>query len=197
MSHYFENDPSLSSKEFTFKTTIKNIPFLFYSDRGVFSKNSLDFGTKLLLEQIDFSIKGRVLDFGCGYGPIGIYVKKISHAHVDMIDINKRSLHLASKNAKANHVSVHIFESDIYENIKEKYDFILTNPPIRVGKKILYDILLGAYDHLKEEGILLFVIHKDQGAKSVLRDLSKRYKTCVLAKDKGFFVIKCTKILTS
>ncbi len=196
MAQYFENDPTLLSKEFKFNTTIQDVFLTFYSNRGVFSKSSLDFGTRLLLEQIDF-LKGRVLDFGCGYGPIGIFLKKKFPIEVDMIDINKRCLHLALKNAKENKVSVNIFESNIYENIKDEYDFIVTNPPIRVGKKILYDILLGAYDHLKKEGILFFVIHKDQGAKSVLKDLSQVYKTEVLIKDKGFFVIKCSKILTS
>ena len=82
MSYYFTNDENLKSEIRTNKVIIDNLSFTFYTDNGVFSKKGLDFGTRTLLENIDLElIKGSVLDFGCGYGPIGIYVKKKTNAN--------------------------------------------------------------------------------------------------------------------
>ena len=190
MSYYFDNDTKVQSKEVTTKAEIGNTLFTFITDNNVFSKRGLDFGTRTLLENID-NINGDILDFGCGYGPIGIYLKKKFNVNVDMIDINKRALNLAKKNAKLNSVDVTIFESNIYEQVTKKYDYIITNPPIRVGKKILYEILINAKEHLKEKGHLIFVINKDQGAKSVMRDMEKNYNVKLVEKNKGFFIIDC------
>lgn len=192
MSHYFTND-YVKSDERVIDVIIKDTKLKFIVDNGIFSKKGLDFGTRTLLENIDLNkIKGDVLDFGCGYGPIGIYLKKAANANVDMIDINERALNLASKNAKLNNVNISVFKSNIYENVTKKYDFIVTNPPIRVGKKILYDILFGAVNHLKGEGELWLVVNKNQGAKSLAKDLEKAYDVAVVAKNKGFYII-CAK----
>ena len=192
MSYYFTNDDSLKSEVKKINVIINNLPFSFYTDNGVFSKKGLDFGTRTLLESLK-NIKGNVLDIGCGYGPIGIYVAKIFKTNVDMVDINKRSLDLSLKNAKLNEVKVNIFESDLYSNINKQYDFIITNPPIRVGKKILYQLLFEAKKHLNKNGELWLVINKDQGAKSVLKDLTLEYKTEVVVKNKGFYIIRAIK----
>lgn len=189
MSHYFTND-KVESKEREININIKNTKLKFIVDNGVFSKKGLDYGTRSLLESIDLSeIKGDILDFGCGYGPIGIYLGKNCKCTVDMVDINERALNLAKKNAKLNNTTVNIFKSDIYSSINKKYDFIITNPPIRVGKKILYDILYSSLKHLKKEGKLIFVINKDQGAKSVLKDLNKESCATLIKKNKGFYII--------
>ena len=193
MSHYFTND-YVKSEEKIIKTKIGNDTYSFYVDNGVFSKRALDFGTRTLLENLDIErIQGDVLDFGCGYGPIGIYIAKNTDAYVDMIDVNERSLSLAGRNAIENNVTVNVFKSNIYSGVLKTYDFIITNPPIRVGKKILYEILMGAYDYLKPEGELWVVVNKDQGAKSLVRDLTLKYETEVVEKNKGFYVIKAKK----
>ena len=106
-----------------------------------------------------------------------------------MVDINKRSIHLAKENAKINKADVNIFESNIYSNVTKKYDYIITNPPIRVGKKILYQILFEAKEHLNKNGELWLVVSKDQGAKSLLKDLEKEYTVKVENKNKGFYII--------
>ena len=192
MSHYFENDKNLKSEEKQIFTKINNQEFIFYVDNGVFSKKGLDFGTRTLLENVD-NIHGDVLDFGCGYGPIGIYLSKTYHISVDMIDVNKRSLSLAHKNSILNKANTNVFESNLYENIHKKYDFIITNPPIRVGKEILYKILIDAKSHLKKDGELYLVIHKDQGAKTVYKMLEEHYKVQIITKNKGFYIIKAIK----
>ena len=189
MNHYFTDNTDLKHNICEKKVSINGHDFVFFTDNGVFSKNGLDFGTRSLLESLPDYIHGDVLDFGCGYGPIGIYLKKIFNCNVDMIDINNRSIELAIKNALQNNVNVNVFNSNIYENVTKKYDFIITNPPIRVGKKILYQILFDAKDHLKDGGQIWLVINKDQGAKSLLKDLNKQYKAELVCKNKGFYII--------
>ena len=192
MAFYFDSNPDAKSNEKMIKCEINGCLYSFYTDNNVFSKKYLDFGTRTLLESIDTSdIHGDVLDFGCGYGPIGIIVKSNCECNVDMVDINNRAINLSIKNAKLNRVDVNIFESDIYSNVDKKYDFIITNPPVRVGKKILYEILFGAKDYMKEDGSLYLVINKDQGAKSLKKDLEECYNVTTLKKNKGFYVFKC------
>ena len=191
MGHYFTNDNNLKSEIKNIEVVIKDTKYIFSTDNGVFSKKGLDFGTRALLETLDLEkIKGRVLDFGCGYGPIGIFIASQTDAEVDMIDINDRSLKLALKNSQLNKVKVNIFESNMYENINGKYDYIVSNPPIRVGKEILYKILFGAKKHLTKNGQLWIVVNKDQGAKSLAKDLEKEYLVEIVDKIKGFYIIK-------
>lgn len=192
MAHYFENDETLKSEIKNIDVLINNKKFKFLTDNGVFSKKGLDFGTRTLLENLEIkNITGKVLDIGCGYGPIGIYVASMTKANVHMIDINRRSLELARKNVNLNHVNIQIYESNIYENVKEKFDFIITNPPIRVGKEILYKILFDAKKYLNEFGQLWLVINKNQGAKSLIKDLSQEYDVQIITKNKGFYILKC------
>lgn len=188
MSYYFDQNPDTESNIETIKVKINDNIYVFKTDNSVFSKKGLDFGTRTLLENIK-EVNGDVLDFGCGYGPIGIYLKSNYDCNVDMVDINNRALSLARINSSINNVNVNIFESDIYSNVSKKYDFIISNPPIRVGKKILYEILFDAIKYLKKGGQLWIVINKDQGAKTVLKDLGKLYETILVEKNKGFYVI--------
>lgn len=192
MGQYFSND-ELRSELNIIKTKIFDREYSFYTDNGVFSKGKLDFGTRTLLETIPVhELKGIVLDVGCGYGVIDIILGKITTANYEGIDVNKRALHLAQMNIKLNNVSnVTFFESNVYENVNKKYNYIITNPPIRAGKKIVYDIVMNARNYLLDNGVLYIVIRKEQGAKSMLRDLEEYYKVEVLNKNKGFFVIKC------
>ena len=193
MSHYFTNDINLKHNVDKKNVVINGKEFTFFTDNGVFSKKGLDFGTRTLLESLPEDLKGDILDFGCGYGPIGIYLKKSYDCEVDMLDINERSVSLAKKNANLNNAKVNIFLSDIYSNVNKKYDYIVTNPPIRVGKQILYKILFDAKDYLKENGKIYLVINKDQGAKSLMKDLANNYKVSLVNKNKGFFIICAEK----
>lgn len=192
MSHYFENDKNLPSQLKRTVATINGKEFIFYTDNGVFSKTGLDFGSRLLLESIPIAdLKGKILDVGCGYGPLGIVINKLSCQPVEMVDINRRALHLAQRNSKENNCTdIRIYESSCYEAVTGYFDIIVTNPPIRAGKKIVYEILFGAKEHLKQNGVLFCVIRKDQGAKSIISDLEKAYNVTILKKSKGFFIIQ-------
>lgn len=192
MGQYFTNQ-DLDSNIIKHDTNISGVDLIFNTDNGVFSKAKVDFGTRLLLEVVSPLIsKGNILDVGCGYGVIGIYFAKIGF-DVDMIDINKRALHLSEMNAKENKVYCNIFESDIYSNVNDKYDYIITNPPIRAGKKVIYSILKDAKDYLKENGTLYFVMRKNHGVKSTVLELEKMYNISILKKKNGFYIIEAKK----
>ncbi len=193
MGQYFDND-HLPSKMVKTEAFVLGKKFLFFTDNGVFSKDGLDFGSRLLLETIPLEeVGGKVLDMGCGYGVFGIILNKIVSCSVDMCDVNLRALHLSEINARENSCSsVNIFESNCYSNVNSKYSCIVTNPPIRAGKKIVYDIVMNARDYLEDNGKLFLVIRKEQGAKSLISDLEKIYTVEIVAKKKGFFILKCS-----
>ena len=190
MSHYFLDDKNLVSEIKSFNISINNVLFIFNTDNGVFSKGELDFGTNLLIQNVlELDLKGNILDLGCGYGPIGIVLKKLKDVNVMMSDVNSRAIHLSKMNAKKNDVLVNIVNSDGYENITDSFDYIISNPPIRVGKKKLYELLINSKDHLKKDGELIMVVRKEQGALSLIRDMSVYYGVKVIDKVKGFFII--------
>lgn len=193
MNHYYTDNQNLPSNEQEKIINIKNTTLKILTDNGVFAKKGLDYGTKTLLENIKVKENSKILDLGCGVGPIGLYLKKTYNVDVDMTDVNNRSIELSKKNAIKNKVEVNVFYSDKYENINQKYDYIITNPPIRIGKTGLYEILEQAKDHLKEDGELWFVIHKDQGAKSTGLYLEKFYNISIVEKDKGFYIFCASK----
>ena len=91
-----------------------------------------------------------------------------------------------------NSTNINVFESNTYSNIDSKYSCIITNPPIRAGKKVVYDIVMNAKDYLEESGKLFLVIRKEQGAKSLIKDLEKIYDVEILEKKKGFYILKCS-----
>ncbi len=194
MNQYFENNQNLKSEIRKIPYTYGKYEFLFCSDLGVFSKDKIDEGSKLLVET--YFKNGRknlkVLDVGAGYGFIGICVSKVMESEADMIDINKRALHLCEMNIKNNKVNAKAFESNIYENVNDNYDVIITNPPIRAGKNVYLTILNEAFNHLKESGELWFVMRTNHGVKTVIKDLKKSYNVHILAKKCGFYAI-CVK----
>ena len=194
MSQYFDNVDLKSNIE-KYKTRIFDKEFCFNTDNGVFSKSKLDFGTRCLLENLPLEeIKGEILEVGCGYGVIPIILTRIVDKieSFDAVDVNKRALHLAEMNKKENFApKVNFFLSNCYKNINKRYDVIISNPPIRAGKNIVYEIVMNARNYLKEDGKLFIVINKDQGAKSLYKDLEKVYKCELINKKKGFWIIKC------
>ena len=193
MSHYFENDKNLKSEIRELSYKYNSSFFMFYSDNGVFSKKGIDYGSKLLLETYLKEAKEgmKVLDVGCGYGFIGIVISQITNSYVDMVDVNKRAIHLTNRNIKRyKEFNGNAFISDAYENIKNKYNVIITNPPIRVGKTKLLEILTCAFEHLEKDGTLYFVIRKDQGALSIKKTLEEKHSVEIINKDKGYFIFK-------
>ena len=198
MSHYFINDESLKSEKRIIKYTINSHYFELTSDIGVFSKNELDPGSELLIKTaIKEGIKGDLLDVGCGYGPIGITLSKICDLNkVDFIDVNLRALNLTKENASKYQIkNFNFFESNGFENVKDSYDYILINPPIRAGKEVIFKMFEDSIEYLKEDGILMIVIRKDQGAPSAKKKLDELYGNCVTVdREKGYHILVSKKI---
>ena len=193
MSHYFENDTDLRSNIRELKYAYNSSFFTFLSDNGVFSKKNIDYGSRLLLETYlkENKTNVKLLDIGCGYGFLGIVISVITNSYVDMVDINKRAVHLTKRNIKKyDNFKGSAFVSDAYSEVKDKYDVIITNPPIRVGKEKLLEILLGSFEHLNEKGTLYFVMRKNQGALSIKKILEENKKVEIINKDKGYFILK-------
>ncbi len=195
MSQYFDNDKNIKSERKIIKFNFDNKVFSIYSDNGVFSKDRFDYGTRVLLNSVDIDkLSGNVLDLGCGLGVVGIILGTFNKGiNIDMVDINERAIDLAKNNLVLNNIKANVFVSDIYSNIDNKYDFIITNPPIRAGKTVIRGFLFGSYDYLKDDGILYFVMRKDHGVKSMIKELSVKFNTSIVNKDKGFYVVLCTK----
>lgn len=200
MAHYFDQCPSVESHVRTVQFSLEARNFDFLTDSGVFSKGGLDIGTEQLLRAAirdlrDDPIRGAFLDLGCGYGPVGIALKRIfSGIDVTMVDVNQRALELARQNAGRNGVSqVRILESDGYQALPgERFNVILTNPPIRAGKETVYRFFDEAVDHLSPGGRLYAVVGKKQGAPSAERHLASVMGNCKrIAREKGFWVFRC------
>ena len=196
-NQYFENNENLKSDIFEINYYFKNHIIKFISDAGVFSRKGIDFGSSLLLKTICIKENTKtILDVGCGYGTLGITLGLTNpNTTIDMVDVNLRALDLTRKNALANSVNnVNIYESNMYENVNKNFDMIVTNPPIRAGKKIVHGIILGAYDHLNDGGSMWCVIQKKQGAESALRALKEKYKDVkVVCKDKLYYIIEAIR----
>ena len=195
MGQYFTNEDLPSNVRKT-ECFVLGKKFTFLTDNGVFSKDGLDFGSRLLLESIPLEeVGGKILDVGCGYGVFGIILNKVTGASIDMVDVNRRAIHLSNRNILENKCSdINVFESNAYENVNSKYTSIITNPPIRAGKKVVYDIVMNATNYLENDGKLFIVIRKEQGAKSLIRDLQEKYLVKILNKKKGFYILECSAI---
>ena len=194
MEHYYSNDPTSKSEERMLEYILNEKVFKFISDNGVFSKNHVDFATDFLIKTIYDEVKGDVLDLGCGYGAIGITISRNKNVgNVTMLDINKRALELARKNINLNKIkNASLIESDGFEKIESIFDTIITNPPIRAGKAVIYKMYEDAKKHLKNNGTLYLVINKKHGAPSTIAYLKELFGNCeIVDKKSGFNVLKC------
>ncbi len=194
MVHYFsEDNDNLKSNPQVIAFSVNDVALKFNTDHGVFSKDSFDRGTQVLLKYLvvkDAFIS--VLDLGCGYGVVGIYLNKAYNFSVDMVDINKRAINLAKSNVELNKATANVFISNGFDNIENKYDLIITNPPIRAGKEVIYRFFEDAKEYLNEDGEFYLVINKKHGANSALVKLRTIYSFVeIVNKKNGFHVIMC------
>jgi 16S rRNA (guanine1207-N2)-methyltransferase len=195
--YFSKTNDELPSNEKIIYGKINDLSFKFKTDNGVFSKDFLDFASKLLLEKMDFEsiLDGTILDVGCGYGPIGIYASYITKKAVVMLDINPRALALSKENLILNNVDARVLESDCLDGVMdEKFSCVITNPPIHAGKEVVYKIFTQSYDVLIDGGSLWIVIQEKHGAPSAIKKLKTIFPTVeIFYKKKGFYILKCIK----
>ncbi len=197
-NHYYSQKPDTAHdyEEWNFELKGKN--FHFVTDSGVFSRDTVDYGSRVLIDAFEWEDlpEGPILDLGCGYGPIGLSIASASGREIEMVDVNERAVDLAKRNAQRNQVeNVDIHVSYIYENMHhEEYAAILSNPPIRAGKQVVHEILTEAAPRLKTGGTLTIVIQKKQGAPSAQKKMLEAFGNAeIVKKDKGYYIIQSVK----
>lgn len=196
MSHYFsKHNNDIKSNPNVIAFRVNNTALTFKTDHGVFSKQGLDRGTKVLLDFLVVNEKIQsILDLGCGYGVIGVYLNITTQKEVTMVDVNQRAVELAIENCKKNNVSNRVLQSDGFENLDDKFDLIVLNPPIRAGKQVIYSLFDQSFEHLNDNGEFWIVMNKKHGALSAINKLESLFGNAeIIGKDKGFYVIKCQK----
>ena len=198
MQHYFIDKNHKETDFFEFNDSVLNLNLCFRSCDSIFSKNKIDDGTRALLNAISkhCELKGHGLDLGCGLGVIAIALIKRFGVFFDMVDINNTAVNLSKENLIKNNVEKYAkaFYSDGFNEVKETYDFIITNPPIKTGKKLLFDLMVGAYEHLHENGQLILVIRKDHGMESLKKHINSIFNNCeIIERDKGFYILRAEK----
>ena len=205
MEHYFSENPSIKSERRNIKYSINDKFFEFITDNGVFSKSKVDFGTDLMLKEFikenrngcfmnneEFS----VLDMGCGYGVVSVIIKSFyKKAILTLSDINERALELSRENLQRYGIkNFNTVKSSAFDNIDGTFDVILSNPPIRAGKKIIFEIYEKSFDHLNRNGEFYCVIQTKHGAKSTQKKLEEVFGNCeTLTIDGGYRIYRSKK----
>ena len=193
--HYYTASPESAHEARSFRTVFAGRTLAFDTDAGVFSKQHVDPGSELLCKALPEDIAGRVLDMGCGWGAMTIMtLARFPRVNVTMADVNERALGLAVSNVEKNRMAAKAVLSDGFEKIGGEFDAVITNPPIRAGKTVIYKMFEDAKAHLREGGSLYLVIRKQQGAPSALKFLKELYgKAEVIERDGGYWIIECIK----
>lgn len=204
MPHYYDEQPETPHDRRQLAARFGTVELQLQTDSAVFSKGQIDFGTRLLIDTVLADCRsqgqpprGRLLDLGCGYGPVGIAFKRLfPPLEVVMTDVNTRAIELARANAAANQVRyADIRQGDGFAVIGagECFDLILTNPPIRAGKKTVYAFFDGARAHLVPGGRLYVVIQNKQGAPSAKQHLLETFGNCEdIERKAGYHIFRCT-----
>lgn len=193
--HYYTAEPTSQHRQREITARVFGHDFAFTTDAGVFSRDGIDPGTRALIEALP-ALSGRALDLGCGWGASGVPVAwKNPDCQVLMTDINQRAAELARQNAARNGVkNVSVVTGDGFENVEGAFDAVFTNPPIRAGKKTIYEFFAQAMDRLNAGGSLYIVIRKQQGAPSALKYLSEIAASAkVIDRSGGYWIIQADK----
>ena len=193
--HYYTQNPSVEHDLQTVIFEVLGMQIKCTTDAGVFSRDGLDMGTRILLEALP-ELKGRILDLGCGWGPVGTALgRKYPDAEILLSDVNQRAADLAKQNLAANGVkNAQVVCGDGYEAVEGKFDAIVLNPPIRAGKELIYSLFAGAAKRITDSGALYIVIRKQQGAESAQKYLKTIFGSVErIARDKGYWVLRCAK----
>lgn len=198
MQHYFIETEHRTEDYFEFDDSIAGLNLKFKSCDNIFSKDCIDEGTRTLIDTVikKVDLSGKGLDLGCGLGVIGIVVVKKFGLECDLVDVNGTAVELSRHNLMLNGArkGASVIKSNGFEQIDGNYDFILTNPPIKTGKKLLFSLMEQSYEHLNINGTLTLVIRKSHGEESLKKLLISIFGNCdILARNKGYYILHCIK----
>jgi len=175
--HYYSENPTSRVVEKQFSYSIKGKTLNFKSVSGVFAfSNSIDKASELLIKA--FSPSGStVLDVGCGYGAIGLFIKALfPDQKVTLCDINSRAIEYSGINARENHLEVELVKSNLFESLSHTlYDDIVTNPPVAAGKKLNTELIRQSYEFLRAGGSLWMVAFHNKGGSTLKKIMEARY----------------------
>jgi 16S rRNA (guanine1207-N2)-methyltransferase len=193
MSHYFEPSPTVPSQTKDIVVGLVQPALRLTTDRGVFSHGALDPGTELLLRQAPAPPSdGVFLDLGCGTGAIALTLaRRAPAARVVAVDVNERARALCAMNAAANHISNVEVHDPVDVEPGLRFDLIWSNPPIRIGKVPLHDLLTEWLGRLAAGGSAVLVVHKHLGSDSLHRWLEQEgFPTSRIASSKGYRLLR-------
>jgi 16S rRNA (guanine1207-N2)-methyltransferase len=178
MPHYFSEKQSSLPDIKKIKVRVKGIIFELYTASGIFSKDDLDKGTELLIESAIIREGSSVLDLGCGYGVVGISIKKsYPGTKILMTDINERAVMIAKKNIVLHKLKdIEARKSDIFSNISESFDTILLNPPQTAGRDICFKMIEDSKDHLNPGGTLHLVARHNKGGETLSKKMEEVFE---------------------
>ena len=163
--HYYSEKQTSKLRIKELNINLRGNKLKFYTGSGIFSIGEIDKGTYLLIDKCIIKDNWSVLDLGCGYGCVGIALAN-EVSSVLMTDINERAVKLSRMNIKINKLeNIKVIKSDLYKNVKKKFDTIITNPPTLAGRKVCFDIIEGAKEHLNKGGLLQLVARHNKGGK--------------------------------
>lgn len=196
VSHYFDERPGVGSERTIVDVALSDVAFTLATDRGVFSHGHVDTGTLLLLQQAPHPpAHGHLLDLGCGAGPIALTLAKRSPgATVWAVDVNARARALTTDNANRNGIDhIRVAAPDaVPDDIR--FTAIWSNPPIRIGKQALHELLLAWLARLEPGGEAVLVVQKHLGADSLQRWLVEQgYHTERIASRAGFRLLRSVR----
>jgi 16S rRNA (guanine1207-N2)-methyltransferase len=187
--HYYSEKQTSRLRITEIEIALKGNNLKFSTGSGVFSIGKIDRGTRLLIEKCIIEPDWEILDLGCGYGPVGISIAKaFPSTSVLMADINQRAIKLSRMNIKQNNIqNIKTKQSDLYDNIPEKFDTIITNPPQSAGKQVCFEIIKQAKLHLKKGGLLQLVARHNKGGKELEKKMKEVFNNVKdIAKKSGY-----------
>lgn len=191
--HYFASSPGTRSRPSSVRLDLPDRSLELTTDAGVFSPGRVDPGTKLLLQELPPIEHGPVLDLGCGYGPIACTVA-LRHPGVEVVavDVNERARGLCAANATKLGADVRVLSPDQAAAV-DLVGTIVSNPPIRIGKQALHDLLSTWLDRLTPDGRAFLVVHKNLGSDSLAKWLSERgHDVERMASRRGYRILAVT-----
>lgn len=195
--HYYTARPEAAHDEHRFTATLRGTPYTFITDAAVFSRERVDFGSQLLIETMEIPESAVVLDLGCGYGPVGTVAARLAHrGRAYLVDVNERAAELAHRNLAENGIAnAEVRVGDGLAPVQgTAFDAILTNPPIRAGKAVIYRLVDEAHQALRPGGSLWVVIQTKQGAPSMKRRLQALFGEVEdAARQAGYHVFRAVK----